>query len=65
MITTKDNLFKPEKPSAQAKSDQTTSVASDILAEEATRPAEEDGKTPCTPLGGGSDRSTSQTEKGK
>jgi hypothetical protein len=36
MTKTKDNLFKPEKLSAQAKSEQTTSVAKDILANEAS-----------------------------
>ncbi|MGY5803085.1 hypothetical protein [Rhizobium hainanense] len=34
MTKTKDNLFKPEKLSAQAKSEQTTSIAKDILANE-------------------------------
>ncbi len=36
MTTTKDNLFKPEKLSAQAKSEMTTSVAKEILASEAS-----------------------------
>ncbi|AYG62338.1 hypothetical protein QD460_31465 [Rhizobium jaguaris] len=36
MTKTKDNLFKPEKLSAQAKSEQTTSIAKDILANEAS-----------------------------
>ncbi|MBB6488682.1 hypothetical protein [Rhizobium lusitanum] len=36
MTETKDNLFKPEKLSAQAKSEQTTSIAKDILAGEAS-----------------------------
>ena len=36
MTKTKDNLFKPEKLSAQAKSEQTTSIAKDILADEAS-----------------------------
>jgi len=36
MIETKDNLFKPEKLSAQAKAEQTTSIVRDILAEEAS-----------------------------
>ena len=35
MTKAKDNLFKPEKLSAQAKSEQTTSIAKDILAHEA------------------------------
>ena len=36
MTKTKDNLFKPEKLSAQTKSEQTTSIAKDILADEAS-----------------------------
>ncbi|MGY5776328.1 hypothetical protein [Rhizobium sp. LEGMi135b] len=36
MTKSKDNLFKPEKLSAQAKSEQTTSIAKDILANEAS-----------------------------
>ncbi|MGG6892701.1 MULTISPECIES: hypothetical protein [Rhizobium] len=36
MTKTKDNLFKPEKLSALAKSEQTTSIARDILADEAS-----------------------------
>ncbi len=36
MTKAKDNLFKPEKLSAQAKSEQTTSIARDILAHEAS-----------------------------
>ncbi|MFS8047657.1 hypothetical protein [Rhizobium sp. BR 314] len=36
MTKTQDNLFKPEKLSAQAKSEQTTSIAKDILADEAS-----------------------------
>ncbi|ASW04722.1 MULTISPECIES: hypothetical protein [unclassified Rhizobium] len=36
MTKTKDNLFKPEKLSAQAKSEQTTSIARVILADEAS-----------------------------
>lgn len=36
MTKTKDNLFKAEKLSAQTKSEQTTSIAKDILADEAS-----------------------------
>jgi len=36
MTKSKDDLFKPEKLSALAKSEQTTSVAKDILANEAS-----------------------------
>lgn len=36
MTKTKDNLFNPEKLSAQAKSEQTTSIAEEILANEAS-----------------------------
>ncbi|MDK4702303.1 MULTISPECIES: hypothetical protein [unclassified Rhizobium] len=36
MTKSKDNLFKPEKPSAQAKAEQTTSIAKGIVADEAS-----------------------------
>ncbi|AGB75401.1 MULTISPECIES: hypothetical protein [Rhizobium] len=36
MTKTKDTLFKAEKLSAQTKSEQTTSIAKDILADEAS-----------------------------